>query len=160
MLCGLKQVGRCSRSSKAAQNVKPVRGVRREEVRNRAWCPAWSIEEVDWPLSNAALPDVHILLRRQFVDVLLLKDEGQRLLSSLSALREGPCVFVSRECAEVIVILLDVWRTREWVAPDSVLKYRIPDVPAASPRQRRIGTYKRFVNSARVPASRVHEFGL
>ena len=103
---------------------------------------------------------MHKLLRRRFVDVLLLKDEGQRLLRSFSALREGQCTFVSRERAKVIVILLEVWRTCEWVAPNSVLKYRIPDAPAAGHRQRRIGTYERFVNGARVPASGLHEFGL
>ena len=75
---GLKQVGRCNRSSKPSQNVKPVRGVGREEVRNRAWCASWFIEDVDSPLRCAALPDMHIQLRRRFVDVILLKHEARR----------------------------------------------------------------------------------
>jgi hypothetical protein len=135
----------------AAQDVDAVRRcLRREEVRYRAWFPSGAAEELNRPLGHSGLRDVDELPGVRLVDVLLLQDQREGLLSPRNRTREGQRGWIGTEGMVVVASVCEVGRTSLWMAPYPVLQNGIPHVSTTRTDERRIGTHSLLTDSPRV----------
>lgn len=140
----------CLRGVRCAEEVGTIRRASGQQRRDRVLVPSWPAEEVDWPLCDSALPDMHESAGFRFVDVLLLDNQSERFFGALARLREVSCFCVGSEGVVVVAPFSEVRCSSLGVAPDSVLKHSVPDVATTSACSGWIAADERLVPNRRV----------
>jgi hypothetical protein len=134
-----------------AKNIQPIgRRIRCQKIRNRVRRASRTAKEFHWPFGDAYVLNVTVLAGIVFRDIFELSNERERRFGTYGALGKRKRIGVGCEGVVIVAAVFEVGRTALWVTPNAVFQNIVPNIAAASLRQRRIRAHKIRVYNVRV----------